>query len=357
MALSFSVEELLLDETFLDYCSNNNSIHKNKWEEIIAAHPALLQTIEAARDLYFLLHPGLPPEEIRREMDKAREMIFFGNKEHQPLLSADVNPGEDLYVNHAGELKRKSYKKILVYSLAAISLSSGLLFLTVKGLKNNSPEKKLQQMMVYRNENAVRKQVLLPDSSLVILNSNSSVSVPADYNQTNRLVQLSGAAFFKVRKNAARPFIVSTPAFSTTALGTSFYVRAAGEQNNYSVELLEGRVKLSASKGVSQPAYLDPGEEGQWRKSAAAFTKQMFDTSELRQWLDGRLLFHHTPAQQVIKRLEKWYAVEIEVRKKNWGKLAVTGDYINVPLDDVLKLVCFSLSCQYSYSGNKIIIQ
>ena len=61
--------------------------------------------------------------------------------------------------------------------------------------------------------------------------------------------------------------------------------------------------------------------------------------------------------EKVLELLQQWYGVDITVKHKKWAKLTLTGDYDNKPLDHVLKIICFSLSAGYSYSGNQVIIE
>lgn len=357
MGINYTVEELLLDESFLDYCLNKNSIYKKKWEQIIAEYPDQLKKIEEAKELFFLLNPSLSAEEISPEVNKVREIILSG-KNNNPLVSTDnIAASENLYVNTDGKMRGQKFKRLAVYSAVLAVLSFVVLYLANTGIKNRAVKNESAEIIQYQNSKTERKQVELPDGSLVILNSNSSVSITSSYNKKDRVVQLSGNAFFKVEKNADRPFIVLNPAFSTSALGTSFYVHAPIGAKNYSVKLLEGKVKLSANNRADKLTYLNAGEEGQWQQAQSEFSKYSFDTIQLRQWISGKISFNKTPVQKAIKQLEKWYDIEIDVQRKNWEKLSITGDYVNVPLDDILKVICFSLSGQYRHSGNKIIIQ
>lgn len=357
MDTQYTVEGLLLDESFLDYCLNRNSIYKNKWEQIIVQYPDQVKTIEEAKELYFLLNPSLSPGEIATQVNKIREIILEQKKNDLPVSAVNAEAGESLVVDREGKMRGRRFRRMAVYSLVLASILSGVLYLVNTGIKTKPGKIESAKLIIYQNPRAERKQVELPDGSLAILNSNSQISITSDYNKKDRVVELSGNAFFKVEKNAGKPFIVLNSAFSTTALGTAFYVHAPGGTKNYSIELLEGKVKLSANNGTGKLDYLNAGEEGQWQQAESKFTRNSFDTLQLKQWLSGKISFTKTPVQEAIKQLEKWYDIEIDVQRKNWGKLSITGDYVNVPLDDILKVICFSLSGQYSYSDHKIIIQ
>ena len=90
----------------------------------------------------------------------------------------------------------------------------------------------------------------MPDGSIVILNSNSSLSLDADFNKEKREIRLTGDAFFKVAKDAKRPFIVYSENIATTALGYRVLCAWKKEMRikGIQVDLLEGKVQMADIK-------------------------------------------------------------------------------------------------------------
>lgn len=354
MDIEFTVEKLLLNDSFLDYCRDRDSVYKNYWEQIIAQCPEQLKIIREAKQLLSFVSNELPPQEITNEINKIREIIKTGESKNSASLTPGIAVSEHLYVNTAGELRSKRLKKLLAYSAILIVLIGAVSYFNTDGRR--STEKKPLVSSLYENTKTKRKEIILPDGSVVILNSNSNILISPMFNQKTREVQLSGEAFFKVKKDPGKPFIVLNRTFSTTALGTSFYVHAR-RGKDYSVDLLEGKVKLESTEARGKSTFLTAGQEAQWIPAGAEFAKGNFDTLGLQQWVDGKISFDKTPLEQALRQLEKWYAVTIEMRQKKWGNKAVSGDYINVSLDDILKVICFTFSCKYTWSANKIIIE
>jgi transmembrane sensor len=200
-----------------------------------------------------------------------------------------------------------------------------------------------------------QKKIVLPDGTSVILNSNTSLSYNKEFNEKARAVQLNGKAFFKVARNEQKPFTVFSGKYSTTALGTAFYV-SGDSSENYTVKLLEGKVKLN-SFDSKETELLNAGEEGLWKPGDKKFLKQIYDSAYLNRWLSGRINFHKTPAPEAFSILQEWYGVEIVDNRKNKLNTAINGTYENVLLEDILKVICFSLNCQTTYEQDKIIIQ
>jgi ferric-dicitrate binding protein FerR (iron transport regulator) len=326
----YTVEELLSDETFIDFCHNENSPHRKIWSDI-ASNPEQKKIADEARLMLGLLSPSLPQHEIETEVEKLRETLW--NKEDFQLSSN--RPSKNRAV------------KVLVYSciFLAITVTALYYFLPKSSTKTliSSFETKLGE----------RKQYILPDGSTVILNSNSGFSFKNDFGKKERRIELKGDAFFKVAKDPSKPFVVYSNGFSTTAIGTAFYVHAGSD---YSVDLLEGKVRLEKNTS-GETLYITAGQKASWTKTNSSFTRQHYDTLSLNQWIKGVLAFHNTPVDEAFEQIEQWYAVDIEDRRFNPGTISINGDYVNAPLEDVLKIICFSLSCTYQIDGNKIVIQ
>jgi ferric-dicitrate binding protein FerR (iron transport regulator) len=349
----YSVEILLLDDGFVDYCLNHNSPHKIHWEAVITAHPEQYHIFEEARAVIISLGGGLPAREIEGEIEKVKQQILSGDHDITPPEQPGHDFSEALYVNNNGRLRSSSLPRIIIYSAAAcVFLFCGIMFL--KPAASSTQNAYAANPARYSSLPGKRADVKLPDGTVVILNSNSTITLDKNFNVHNRSLQLSGEAFFKVAKDASRPFIVKSNDFATTAIGTQFYVYARNANEAYKVDLLEGKVRAGNRK---DELILAPGEEVIWNEEHSPFSKSIFDTTQLRQWLTGKISFNKTPVYTAVQALEKWYGVNIEVKKKAMLDQAISGDYDNASLDDILKIICFTFSCNYTYNDNTITIE
>jgi ferric-dicitrate binding protein FerR (iron transport regulator) len=331
MDKNYTVEELLSDDTFTDYCLNESSPYKKKWLDILSRDHEQMKAVNEARAMLAILSPVLPQHEIETEVNKLREA----------LINVD-GPPQILY-------KKYYTKKILAYSFSLLLVILASVYFLVSDKSSPVLASKFETGM------GERKQYILPDGSTVILNSNSSFSFNEAFGKDDRQIEMTGDAFFKVAENPSKPFIVKSNGFSTTAIGTSFYVHAGTSAADYRVDLLEGKVKLE--KIISgETSYLKAGEKALWTKTIRSFTKQQYDTVSLNKWIKGILSFNNLPVKDAFTELENWYSVKIEDRRSNPEVISINGDYVNAPLEDVLKIICFSLSCSYHFENNKIII-
>jgi transmembrane sensor len=125
------------------------------------------------------------------------------------------------------------------------------------------------------------------------------------------------------------------------------------------VDLLEGKVQMAdTQKNTTNAAIiLLPGESG-GSVNGVDWSKGLFDSLYLRSWISGRISFNETPVLKALKQLENWYGIEITINKKGLEKRSISaGDYQEASLQDILKVICFSINSTYIFSDNKVIIE
>jgi transmembrane sensor len=361
----YTVEELMLDDSFLSYCLNKKETDKAFWEKEIELYGDQKTIFAEARYTIILLHGKVDDNEVTRQVEIIKKLISGrgGKYSYTGKLREPVSLQSGLTKQYSDQKPAKHFhKSYLIYGMAALLLVffGGYLFKYSSSKAIILQPKPIE--VSYKSDIGERKSIQLPDGSVAILNSNSSITLGGNFNQNERVIILTGEAFFQVAKNAAKPFIVHSGAFSVTAVGTSFYVHARNMGNDFKVDLLDGKVKLASNENKTTrqnipETILLPGEEGAWQSSKMSFTKASCDSTVLKKWISGKLSFKNMAVENVVELLEQWYGVNITVRNKKWSKITLTGDYDNKPLDHVLKIICFSLSAGYSYSGNQVIIE
>ena len=88
-------------------------------------------------------------------------------------------------------------------------------------------------------------RLTLSDGTQVYLNAESRIKFPVAFKGKERVVELSGEAYFKVVKNTACPFIVRLDGAEVKVLGTSFNVRSYANENGVVTTLVEGKVEMN----------------------------------------------------------------------------------------------------------------
>ncbi len=196
-----------------------------------------------------------------------------------------------------------------------------------------------------------RTSFKLPDGSEVWLNSGSSLSFPRQYGAV-RKVKLKGEAYFKVAKDGKR-FIVETGQGQVEVMGTSFDVKAYPEEN-FETTLVEGVVKVCDKTRLL--ATLKPGERSVL-STANAFSLKAVNTDLITSWKDGKLIFVKEPFVNVVRELERWYNVKIEIQGNRLKNLGYTGTIEMETFGEILELLNTTTPIKYQYNKNTRVLK
>ena len=197
-----------------------------------------------------------------------------------------------------------------------------------------------------------RSEIVLPDGTVVNLNSGTTVTYSSSYNDKNRLVKVDGEAFFDVKKNDRIPFVVETGDCSIKAVGTKFNVRGYGDETEIVTTLVEGKV-ITTVHGVEES--LLPNQQIVFDKVANTLTKKNARrTDHLVPWMDDEILFENTSLRDIAAVLERQYNVKIIFDDCEILDYSYTGLIKNSSLTNVLDLISGTSPVLYDISGNVI---
>lgn len=197
--------------------------------------------------------------------------------------------------------------------------------------------------------------VQLPDGTIATLNSGSQIEFPESFTDHDRKISLTGEAYFDVAKDASRPFTVTSNEVSVTALGTAFNVNAFDGSGDVKVTLLIGKVRVDERAGKTS-TLLDPGESAVFSKDDGTLKKMKVDASLAVLWKEGILYFDRTDFREVVKDLERWYGVSVDIDNMPSREPVFFGSFENATLDNVLKSMGFALGFEYEISNRTVTI-
>ncbi len=192
--------------------------------------------------------------------------------------------------------------------------------------------------MIVMKSGAERIQLALPDGSEVWLNENSKITYASDFDNGDRYVELVGEAFFEVKKNLKKPFIVNASGSQVKVLGTSFNIRAYEEESQEEVVVVTGKVSFSVINNPDELVVLNPGEHGVFDKGNNALLQSSPD-SNLLAWKTKQLIFKKTNLVDVAKTLEKYFRISISVKNLELKKCRFTSSFENPTLDEVIEAI------------------
>ncbi|HBL74188.1 MAG: hypothetical protein A2W90_17705 [Bacteroidetes bacterium GWF2_42_66] len=195
--------------------------------------------------------------------------------------------------------------------------------------------------------NGQNSRIILPDSSVVWVNSGTTLSYNTNFAAKNRHIRLSGQAFFKVARNEEMPLTVTCNDLQVKVLGTEFDVSAYPEDQNISVVLESGSVKLLHANDKSFGYTLSPGEKAEFNVARGNLSVNKVNSYNYTSWKDGILIFEDAPMRDVIEKLERWYDINIEVKNENVYKLVFNATIVNESMGDIFDLIKFSCAVNY----------
>ena len=154
----------------------------------------------------------------------------------------------------------------------------------------------------------------LPDGTVVWLNSASTIKYPQNYTKRNRQVILTGEAYFEVSSDKLHPFFVKTKDLLIEVTGTKFNVNEYDDENISTVVLEKGIVSVKILNPSSTQQYqLVPGDKLESTRNKGLLTDHGIDVQKYVSWINGKLIFRDDPLGEVLKKLSRWYNVEIVV--------------------------------------------
>jgi ferric-dicitrate binding protein FerR (iron transport regulator) len=203
----------------------------------------------------------------------------------------------------------------------------------------------------------VKKTIKLPDGSMVALNSDSKLTYKEDFLQ-NRIVNLEGEGFFEVVKDEQHPFSVITDNISTTALGTSFNIKAYAGKPEIQVVLASGKVKVENKLDNSFHEIL-PGEATHYSTVNQTLKKGIVDVAAILKWKDGILHFDKVPFNIIIEDLERWYGIDFQViGTDKLPEYKCSGTFKpNEYLSNVLTALSYSVEFDYTIENENVILK
>lgn len=179
-------------------------------------------------------------------------------------------------------------------------------------------------------------RIVLADGTTVWLNAGSTLRYPTRFDAGKRIVELTGEAYFDVRKTTGIrvPFVVKSKGQDINVLGTEFNVSAYEDEHAIKTVLVHGSVKVSAHES-NQEVLLKPGEEA--ILSTGNLQTRQANIASVTAWKTGKFRFDDTKLHEIMNQLSRWYDVEVEYRGEIKDKYFYGVINRNEPLSGVLE--------------------
>ncbi len=187
-----------------------------------------------------------------------------------------------------------------------------------------------------------RSKITLSDGTTVWLNAGSRLVYPSVFVEKTREVLLFGEAFFEVTENKDRPFVVKTSALAVKVLGTSFNVSAYPDDNAIQTVLEEGSVAIrkNGAQLFEKDIVLKPNQLASFNKGTNESKVYDVDASYYTVWTKGLLSFDEIELSRVLKKVERYYNVQVNYPDPVLGTTKITGKLdLNRNVEEVFEYI------------------
>lgn len=299
-------------------------------------------------------------EDNQNDFSELRDLWVLGNTKAADHIKIEVALDQfkkQIQVTDT-ELQKKKFffrKQLNIYfRVAAIFL----MLLSVGGTFYYWGSHSVTEQLVIMNKlltaDGSKGRFILPDSTIVWLNSNSVLEYPETFTASAREVRLSGEAYFEVRRNEEHPFCVHAGEMDVEVLGTHFIVGNYHRKSKVETVLVEGSVKVTGCK-MNHSVVLIPGQLISYDKKNEHIDVQIVNTADYISWIQNELVFDNDKLADIIINLEKWYGINIVcapefAKSVSMSFLVRSGENLN----EILKAMTLVAPIKY-YWDNEVL--
>jgi len=201
------------------------------------------------------------------------------------------------------------------------------------------------------------RNVTLPDGSTVVLHANSTIDYPKHFNGKTREISLVGEAYFDIKHDSKKPFIIHTGKVKTTVLGTAFDIKAWPDQKNVIVSVTRGKVRVENDNKVL--AILTINQQIKYDLLNADTKQKNVNAEEIvNNWTKEEMDFDGATLESIAQTLSKRYGKDITIGNSQLAKTQIVSSFGGTEsLENILEVLCtINSNTQYQVNDNGITI-
>jgi transmembrane sensor len=237
--------------------------------------------------------------------------------------------------NHVVTLNKKNFRLLIAAASVACVVAIGGLTLWLTEKKSNK-QITVASTTVTTSEGE-KAHIYLADSTYIVMNSGSKIEYTTDYNIRERKVKLSGEAFFNVRTNTEKPFVVLLGKVSVSATGTRFNVLSYDNDDRIETTLEEGKIQVAIAG--QETIDLRTGQQAVFFTKTNKVIVRDVSTETYISWKENKLRFNDTPFEEVLRKISRRYNVTFEIRNTDLLELKYTATFIDESIEDVMQML------------------
>ncbi|MCG8309080.1 MAG: FecR domain-containing protein [Cytophagales bacterium] len=298
---------------------------------------------------------------LRQEFEKGVEEYHSGEPEDNAAVHKKLKVTKTYKPGKKQKRQRRNYPIAAVFVLFIGLLFSVLFIISqTKHAADNSQTSKatlIPETISKSTPNGRKFRMTLDDGSFVHLNSASNITYPNKFTEASRDIEVTGEAYFDVQRDENRPFNIKVKDYSVQVLGTSFNIKAYEDEEDFSVTVESGKVKVVLDTEGANTAILEQDQKLIFNPTTNLTEITEVKSTDELSWRAGTLYFDSTPMSKVERIIERWYGVEVKIIGKELRNMPVSGRHKNKNLKAVLEAITFLSRSNYTVKDNSIIIK
>ena len=281
---------------------------------------------------------------------KNAEKVFLSIDLLHEMRTYNTTNALSKVTKRAGEADRTNrflfyWQRIAAILLLPLLLAGGIYF-----YRNNETTENTIVWQTITTPPGIKSQAQLPDGTMVWLNSGSSLFYPSSFTDGKRNVKLEGEAFFEVTKDKSHPFLVNLGEIGIEVVGTKFNVINYHEEKRTEIVLTSGKIKLYGQKADRRQVIteMQPGQKAIYEQGGNQVSLKYVDTDKYTSWIDGKLIFRDDVMDEVVRKLNRWFNVEIEIADQEIADYVYTATFREETIGQILELLKRTSPIEYT---------
>lgn len=277
-----------------------------------------------------------------------------------PISKSDIERDKLLVKNRITNqiILQQRRDKVLLHFLRLAAIFIGPLMLAIGWYIGNKYNNQPAPALTWNTVTTPRKHIAmctLADGTEVWLNAGSSLSYPSNNQQNKREVKLTGEAYFKVARDAGKPFIVITQQETVKVLGTSFNMKAYPGEERIETTLDNGSLEILTQKSGIVARKLQPGEQAIYDINSGKTEIKNIGANLPGSWREGKFRFKDADLKTIIAELDRLYDIKIYIKNPGLEKLRFRGMFsYDQDLLDALETLRHSAKLNYTIKDREV---
>ncbi len=330
---NYSVDEFAENENFQQWIKFSNKDIDKFWKDYLQYNPQQKQIVAEAKKIVeasFDLYNNNPLSAV--EKLSLKNTIF-----------QQIAPPVSTYTFH-----QKNTMQFLKFAVVIFAIVLAPAYL----------DNKINKICILATEHTGAneiKEIILPDSSVVLLHANSIITFQKEMT-INREVSFTGNAFFKIKHKVNQgKFIVHANNISIAVLGTEFIVNARSKATD--IVLTKGKIIVSLDKNKANTIYMNPSEKVQIDTSNRTMVKTSINTIQYAAWTENKWYFSSTSLQEIAKFIYEYYGTETIFKNEKIKYLKISAVIPVTDLSSFINIISKTLDLNIKEYHHKLYVQ